>query len=58
MTSFIGIFSMQNIALCVLAWCEVRNFASQKFRLTPSPKEKRRILPESTPAFRIRSHLC
>ena len=25
--------------------------------LTPGPKEKRRILPESTPAIRIRSHL-
>jgi len=24
----------------------------------PGPKEKRRILPESTPVFRIRSHLC
>ena len=24
----------------------------------PGPKEKRRILPESTPTFRIRSHLC
>jgi len=24
----------------------------------PGPKEIRRILPESTPAIRIRSHLC
>ena len=24
----------------------------------PGPKEKRRILPESTPVIRIRSHLC
>jgi len=24
----------------------------------PDPKEKRRILPESTPALRIRGHLC
>jgi len=24
----------------------------------PSPKEKRRILPESTPVIQIRSHLC
>jgi len=29
----------------------------QKFRLTPGPKEKRRILPESTPALQIRGHL-
>jgi len=26
---------MQNITLCMVTWCEVRNFASQKFRLTP-----------------------
>jgi len=26
--------------------------------LTPGPKEKRRILPESTPVLRIESHLC
>jgi len=26
--------------------------------LTPGPKEKRRILLESTPVIRIRSHLC
>ena len=32
-------------------WCEVRNFASQKFRLTPGPTEKCRILPH-----RLRYH--
>jgi len=26
---------MQNIAMCMRAWGEVRNYASQKFRLTP-----------------------
>jgi len=29
---------MQNITLCMRTWCEVRNFASQKFRLTPVGK--------------------
>jgi len=38
-------------------WREFRNIASQKFRLTPGPKEKRRILPESTPVLRVRSLL-
>jgi len=33
--SFISIFSMYNIILCMRTWCEVRNFASKKFRLTP-----------------------
>ena len=27
---------MKNISLCMHTWCEVRNFASQKFRLTPA----------------------
>jgi len=26
---------MENTTLCMRAWCEVRHFASQKFRLTP-----------------------
>jgi len=29
---------MYIIALCMRTWCEVRNFASQKFRLTPGPR--------------------
>ena len=28
-------FDLQNTALCMGTWREVRNFASQKFRLTP-----------------------
>jgi len=27
---------MKNIALCMRTFCEVRNFACQKFRLTPA----------------------
>jgi len=49
---------MHNITLYMRLWREVRNFASQKFRLTTGRKEKRRILPESTPSLRIRSHIC
>jgi len=29
---------MKNISLWMHTWCEVRNFASQKFRLTPGPE--------------------
>jgi len=29
------LFGSQNITLCMRTWCEVRIFASQKFRLTP-----------------------
>jgi len=32
---------MQNITLCMRTWCEVRNFASQKFRLIPGGLEGR-----------------
>ena len=39
-------------------WRKVRNFACQKFRLTPGAKEKRRIPPESSPAHRTLYHLC
>ena len=28
---------MNNITLCMSTWCEVRNFASHQFRLTPDP---------------------
>ena len=28
---------MQNITLCMRTWCEVRNFASQKFHLITEP---------------------
>jgi len=40
-------------------WCEVRNFASQKFRLTPDPsrKEKSTVLPESTSALQFNGQL-
>jgi len=30
---------MQNVTLCMRTWCEVRNFSSQKFRLTPDRKQ-------------------
>jgi len=36
MISFISVFYMHNITLFMHTWCEVRNFASQKFRLTPA----------------------
>ena len=34
--SFVSVFDMQNSTLCMRIWREVRNFASQKFRLTPA----------------------
>jgi len=34
----IWLFGMYIVALCMRTWCEVRNFASQKFRLTPGPR--------------------
>ena len=34
--SFHSVFGMQNVTLCMRTWYEVRNFASQKFRLTPA----------------------
>jgi len=37
-------------------WFRIRFHFFHKF-LTPGPKEKRRILPELTPALRIWSHL-
>jgi len=40
---------MSNITLCIRTWREVRNFASQEFRLTPGPAENRRLRPESAP---------
>jgi len=40
MTSFISVFGMWNIALCMRTWCEVRNFASQKFCLTPELEQE------------------
>jgi len=36
--SFISVFGMYDITLCIRTWYEVRNFASQKFRLTPDTK--------------------
>jgi len=32
---------MHNITLYMRIWGEVRNFASQKFRLTPDPKNRK-----------------
>jgi len=33
--TFIRVFGVWNITLCMRTWCEIRNFASQKFPLTP-----------------------
>jgi len=33
------------------------SYYCQNWKVTPDPKEKRRILPESSPALRIRDHL-
>jgi len=32
--SFLSVFDMKNVILCMRIWCEVRNFASQKFLIS------------------------